>query len=96
MRGAMATTPERGYGYRHQQMRKQLVALLRQGHTLECWRCHGPITHEGDMHLGHDDYDRTIYRGPEHRQCNLSAAGRKTKALRRGMWGDGRPRSRNW
>ena len=24
--------------------------------------------------LGHDDYDRSIYRGPEHARCNRSAA----------------------
>jgi hypothetical protein len=24
--------------------------------------------------LGHDDFDRTIYRGPEHQRCNRSSA----------------------
>ena len=93
-----SSTPQRGYGYRHQQLRKRYVALLRAGEVLTCWRCHGDITHEDDMHLGHDDHDRAVYRGPEHKGCNLSAAGRKTKALRQGMWSSTPPppRSRDW
>ena len=33
--------------------------------------------------LGHDDYDRRLYLGPEYRRCNRSAAGRKSIELQR-------------
>ena len=34
-----------------------------------------------NWHLGHDDNDRTVYRGPEHESCNLKAAARKGRRL---------------
>jgi hypothetical protein len=43
---------------------------------VSCWRCLEPILPGADFHLGHDDNDRTIIRGPEHPLCNLSAAGK--------------------
>jgi len=33
--------------------------------------------------LGHDDYDRRLYLGPEHRRCNRSAEGKKSVELQR-------------
>lgn len=45
------------------------------GHVVHCWRCLTPID-PTNWHLGHDDDDRRITRGPEHPACNLSAAGR--------------------
>ena len=51
--------------------------MLKAGELVLCWRCqdpHQPITGR-QWHLGHDDHDRTITRGPEHERCNLSAAG---------------------
>lgn len=42
-----------------------------------CWRCGGRLTPGQPWHLGHDDYDRSIYRGPEHPHCNTSAAATK-------------------
>lgn len=71
------TTTEAGYGYQHQQARKAWAPLVAEG-TVTCWRCGQPIHPLAEWHLGHDDWDRTIIRGPEHaRECNLSAAARK-------------------
>lgn len=39
-----------------------------------CWRCGNPIPPGSLWHLGHDDHDRSIIRGPEHPHCNLTAA----------------------
>ena len=33
--------------------------------------------------LGQDDYDRTVYRGPEHRRCNRSSAANHRDEVRR-------------
>jgi len=37
------------------------------GEVFRCWRCGELIRPGQPWHLGHDDYDRTKYRGPEHR-----------------------------
>ena len=69
-------------GYRwadgHPQRRAALVAQLARDGYLTCWRCRERIYSADDMHVGHDDFDRSVTRGPEHKRCNLSAAGRKT------------------
>lgn len=70
------TRQQRGYDQAHDQLRAAAVATLAAGHTLTCWRCGRAITTADDMHIGHDDLDRTITRGPEHKKCNLSAAGK--------------------
>ena len=48
------------------------------GEPVTCWRCREPITDPLDLDLGHDDYDRSIVRGPEHASCNRSAAGKSS------------------
>lgn len=68
-------TTERGYGADHQAEREAWRPQVEAG-TVDCWRCHRPIRPGTPWHLGHDDHDRTIYRGPEHERCNTSAAGR--------------------
>lgn len=69
-----------GYRWRdgHPQRRAALVAQLKRDGVLTCWRCGGPIYEAADMHVGHDDHDRSITRGAEHRLCNLRAAADKT------------------
>lgn len=76
------TTTARGYGNDHQALRRQWAERIKLG-GVSCWRCGRPIhpTHAWD--LGHDDHDRTIYRGPEHRHENRAAGARKTNAIRR-------------
>ena len=74
---ARGTKAERGYdaGYYHE--RKAWAARIKQG-GVRCWRpqCQRPINHGDRWHLGHDDHDRAIIRGPECVHCNLSAAGK--------------------
>ena len=69
----------RGYDAAHDREAKRWRDLVRAGQPVTCWRCGNPINDADDLHLGHDDDDRSITRGPEHgRRCNLSAAGRST------------------
>ena len=76
-------TAARGYGYAHQQERKRLAPLVEAG-EITCWRCGRPIYPGSKWDLGHDDWDRTVYRGPEHaNRCNRAAGARKRNTLRR-------------
>lgn len=70
------TTTEKGYGGKHQKMRERYEASVRAGGVI-CWRCNNPIAADGPWDLGHDDNDRTQYRGPEHVGCNRGAPHRK-------------------
>lgn len=75
---ARGNSNQRGYGYAHQELRKAFVPEHKAG-TLICWRCREVIPPDEPFDLGHDDDDRTIYRGPEHaNHCNRAAAGRKS------------------
>lgn len=73
---------ERGYGAAHVRLRAVWRRRINAG-GVTCWRCGGEIPPGSSFHLGHDDDDRGVYRGPEHPWCNLGAAGRKSQALRR-------------
>lgn len=73
---ARGTRQQRGYDAAHDATRRASVAKLAAGRTLTCWRCSQPITSADELHIGHDDHDRSITRGDEHRACNLKAAGR--------------------
>lgn len=69
----------RGYGYRHQQIRKVWAAKIAAG-GVDCARCGEPIppaTPSKDWHLDHDEADptRQTYRGASHAGCNISAPG---------------------
>ena len=83
--GARGTRQERGYGASHERMRADYVRRIESGEAVTCWRCGLPIADAHDMHLGHDDYDRSVTRGPEHARCNLRAAG----LMRHGISPDG-------
>lgn len=72
---ARGTKAERGYDASYLRERAQWVARQASGEVLTCWRCGTTIV--GAFHLGHDDDDRSVVRGPEHASCNLIAAGRK-------------------
>jgi len=59
------TTTQRGYGADHQRLRARLTPDVDAG-LVDCWRCGQPIEPGTPWDLGHDDHDRTQYRGPEH------------------------------
>jgi hypothetical protein len=71
-------TTARGYGTRHQKLRAQIKPYVEAGQA-NCWRC-GRAIHPGmPWDLGHDDDDRTQYRGPEHVKCNRATRNRQHK-----------------
>ena len=72
---ARGTKAQRGYGADYQAQRRRWVAKVAQGNVC-CWRCQQPLASGALFHLGHDDDDRSIIRGPECPRCNLSAAGK--------------------
>ena len=74
---ARGTKTERGYGPNFVAERKAWQRRLNQGARVTCWRC-GDLIDPEHWHLGHDDTDRDVVRGPECPNCNLSAAGRSS------------------
>ena len=74
----MRKTVERGYGPAHKRLRNRLKPTVAQGNTI-CWRCGNTIQPGQPWDLGHDDNDRTQYRGPEHRQCNRGEPSRRKR-----------------
>lgn len=74
----------RGYGKRHRKLRAALAPQVEAGEAV-CWRCQKLIVPGTPWDLGHDDNDRSVYRGPEHRKCNRRAGGRQgAKVTNRG------------
>lgn len=71
-------TAARGYGRTHRLERERWKPVVEAG-QVECWRCHQPIDPSKPWDLGHDDEDRTKYKGPEHPLCNRRTSGRKPK-----------------
>ena len=69
------TSTARGYDSTHRALRADYAARMATGETFTCWRCGDPIT--GPFDLGHDDNDRTRYRGPEHPSCNRATSSRR-------------------
>lgn len=78
---ARGTRQERGYGAEHDQLRARWQRRLDAGEVVHCWRCQlrGVLTviDPKAWHLGHDDADRSVYRGPECVPCNLATSGRR-------------------
>ena len=85
MPSAGATTA-RGYGYQHKKLRAQIAPEVEAGRT-NCWRCREPIRKGQAWDLGHDDDDRTKYRGPEHAHAaDCTAGGNRATAGRQAQF----------
>jgi hypothetical protein len=69
---------ERGYGYQFQKLRK---ALLPSAYGTPCVRCGEVMLPGQQLHLDHDDYDRSRLRGFAHSDCNIRAAAKKARAI---------------
>jgi hypothetical protein len=92
------TTAQRGYGYRHEQVRRALLARWQPGDP--CARCGQPMWYRwmldrygrrvSAIDLGHND-DRTGWTGLEHRRCNRGAPRRgKRFPLQTAGWASAR------
>jgi hypothetical protein len=68
-----SSTVRRGYGSKHKALRKRWASAVERG-GVSCARCGRQITPGTPWDLRHDDHDRTIYVGPEHRRCNRRTA----------------------
>jgi hypothetical protein len=82
---ALKSTTARGYGHRHQNLRKRWAKVVDTGDAY-CVRCKRWIEPGTPWDLGHDDKDRTKYQGPEHAKCNRGAPHRKVPARRSRNW----------
>jgi hypothetical protein len=70
------SSADRGYGGAHEAARKRLLPLVLAG-GVRCARCGEPIVPGEPWDLGHNDYDRSQYSGPEHARCNRATASRR-------------------
>lgn len=92
----MTTRHDQEYGTRHRMARRAALAALEANDGAPCWRCGYPMYYQdrGRLHLGHDDHDRSVYRGLEHARCNTSAGATQGNLARR-RWAKP-PTSRDW
>lgn len=70
------------HGAAHAKARKEWAA--RHHPSTPCFRCGRPLgPMSSALHLDHDDYDKSLYRGFSHAACNLRAAGALGRARQR-------------
>lgn len=75
------TPTQRGYGAAHTRLRATWQARIDAGETIHCWRPDCDTRLAGRIwQLGHDDHDRSQYRGPECIPCNTKHGGRQGRA----------------
>ena len=75
----------RGYGARHQRIRRKWDLIVKAGDAV-CARCGWPIHPDDPWDLGHDDHNRNLYNGPEHPKCNRGAPRRQVVSRTSRNW----------
>jgi hypothetical protein len=78
---AAKTTVARGYGENHKRLRRLWESRV-ASEDVACARCGRLIVPGSPWDLGHADFDRSVYTGPEHRKCNRATAGRRRSSVR--------------
>ena len=71
----LGSTVAKGYGTKHQNLRRALAPVVDAGGAL-CSRCGKPIEPGEPWDLDHSD-DRAGYLGPSHRACNRNTSSRR-------------------
>lgn len=69
------TSKQRGYDQAHKARRAADAPAVAAG-AVHCWRCGNLIRPGTAWDEGHDDFDRSRYRGPEHASCNRATKAR--------------------
>ena len=82
MARAKAPRQMRGYDAQHDRVRARWAQRVKSG-SVCCARCGHPILPGMKWDLGHSDFDRSQYQGPEHQRCNRRAGAIKGNAMRR-------------
>ena len=85
--GDKAARAERGYGPEHSKTRRWFKTNVVDKGNGYCWRCGVWLDPKEPWDLGHDDYDRSVYRGPECRPCNRGTAASRGNRSRRSPGG---------
>jgi hypothetical protein len=81
--GNKLSSAERGYGGDHQRRRRVVAKAVSAGRAI-CVRCGRPILPGQAWDLGHNDLDRSLYSGPEHRFAKDCPAGGNRATNRKG------------